>query len=79
MSLEVGQRVCVTQSESAGIQLWATVHHIGPSPDEDRVVVDIVFDDGRYGHVLMPGSAVDDPWVPAPIRDPEALEQWLAR
>lgn len=80
MSLAIGERVCVTEEVGGERrQLWATVRHIDLPDYEDFADIEVLLDDGRFGSISMPRTAVEDPWVPAPIKDLEALEQWLAR
>ena len=79
MRLKVGSRLQVVDSDSKG-QVWGTVHHID-LPDGDSVGLVEVVVDGRGDQIVcayMPRTAIEEPYVPAPIHDVEALEQWLA-
>lgn len=76
MSLKVGDRVCVSTSDAFGGPLFGEVAGIGPAV-EGIVTVDVTLDRGGTGTMAMPETALLKPWIPAPIRDPEALEQWL--
>lgn len=74
----VGSRICVSESLTTHKQLWGTVTAID-LPKDGFVKVAVKLKDGiqRAVAVRMPESALHDPWVPAPIKDAEALEQWL--